>query len=74
MFNNNFLPCFLNYVSFNFLGSGFGIPNWDFLGTTMVTGTHIRLTPNQQGKHGAIWNRIVRTILELSSFHVEFRI
>ncbi len=40
-------------------GGGFGIPNWDFLGSTMVTGSHIRLTPDAQSKFGALWNRIV---------------
>lgn len=37
-------------------GSGFGIANWDFLGSTMLTNTHIRLTPNEQSFQGAIWN------------------
>ncbi|EDV22881.1 uncharacterized protein TRIADDRAFT_28425 [Trichoplax adhaerens] len=31
---------------------------WDFTGSTIVTGTHIRLTPDHQSKAGAIWNRI----------------
>ncbi|TRY76271.1 hypothetical protein TCAL_12004 [Tigriopus californicus] len=39
-------------------GSGFGIPNWDFQGSTMVTGTHVRLTADTQSQQGAIWNRI----------------
>lgn len=38
-------------------GAGFSIPNWDFLGSTMVTGTHIRLTQDLQSKQGAIWNK-----------------
>lgn len=37
-------------------GTGFGIANWDFSGSTIVTSTHIRLTPNEQSKQGAIWN------------------
>jgi len=37
-------------------GSGFGITNWDYYGNTIVTSTHIRLTPNEQSKQGAIWN------------------
>jgi len=41
-------------------GSGFGIANWDFLGSTMLTNTHIRLTPNEQSHQGAIWNTHVR--------------
>ena len=43
-----------------FIGSGFGIANWDFLGSTMLTNTHIRLTPNEQSFQGAIWNTHVR--------------
>lgn len=37
-------------------GTGFGMHNWDFVGSTMVTGSHVRLTPNEQSKQGAIWN------------------
>lgn len=38
--------------------SGFGIPNWDFLGSTMVTGNYVRLTPDAQSAQGAIWNKV----------------
>jgi len=38
--------------------SGFGVPGWDFQGSTMVTNSYIRLTPDQQGRQGALWNRI----------------
>lgn len=41
------------------LGTGFGIPNWDFLGSVMVTGSYVRLTPNEQSKQGALWNKLV---------------
>jgi len=39
-------------------GSGFGVPNWDFQGSTMVTSSHIRLTPDQRSKQGALWNKM----------------
>ena len=35
------------------------IPNWDFFGSTIVTQSFIRLTPDQQSKQGGIFNRIV---------------
>lgn len=35
------------------------IPNWDFMGNTMVTNNYIRLTPDAQSKQGAIWNTVV---------------
>jgi len=39
-------------------GSGFGVPNWDFQGSTMVTSNYVRLTPDQKSKQGALWNKI----------------
>jgi len=39
-------------------GAGFGVPNWDFLGSTMVTSNYIRLTPDQRSKQGALWNKV----------------
>lgn len=36
------------------------VPNWDFYGSTIVTQTFIRLTPDQQSKQGGLFNRIVR--------------
>ena len=39
-------------------GSGFGVPNWDFQGSTMVTSNYIRLTPDQRSKQGALWNKV----------------
>jgi len=41
-----------------FQSSGFGMPYWDFLGSTMVTDSHVRLTANKQSQRGAIWNKI----------------
>lgn len=37
-------------------GSGFALPYWDFIGSTMVTSNYIRLTPDIQSRSGAIWN------------------
>uniref|UniRef100_A0A8C4NBI0 Lectin, mannose binding 2 like n=1 Tax=Eptatretus burgeri TaxID=7764 RepID=A0A8C4NBI0_EPTBU len=31
---------------------------WDIIGSTMVTSQQVRLTPDQQSKQGAIWNRV----------------
>ncbi|XP_023342945.1 vesicular integral-membrane protein VIP36 [Eurytemora carolleeae] len=39
-------------------GAGFGVPNWDFLGSTMVTSNYVRLTPDQRSKQGALWNSV----------------
>jgi len=41
-----------------YTGTGFGVPNWDFLGSTMVTSNYIRLTSDDRSKQGAIWNKI----------------
>ena len=42
-----------------FSGTGFGVPNWDFLGSTMVTSNYIRLTSDDRSRQGAIWNKVV---------------
>ncbi|KAF2363153.1 Legume-like lectin [Trinorchestia longiramus] len=39
-------------------GTGTIIPNWDFLGTTMVTSNFIRLTADVQSQRGALWNKV----------------
>lgn len=39
-----------------FQGAGFGLPYWDFMGSTMVTSSHVRLTADQRSETGAIWN------------------
>ena len=41
------------------IGAGFGLPYWDFLGTTMVTSSHVRLTADKRSQTGAIWNNQV---------------
>lgn len=38
------------------------IPNWDFFGSTIVTQSYIRLTPDQQSRQGGIFNRIVNIL------------
>lgn len=39
-------------------GLGTSIPNWDFLGNTMVTNNYVRLTADAQSLRGAIWNKV----------------
>ncbi|KAH9391428.1 Vesicular integral-membrane protein VIP36 [Tyrophagus putrescentiae] len=39
-------------------GSGMTIPNWDFIGNTMVTTSFIRLTTDTQSRLGGIWNKV----------------
>lgn len=34
---------------------------WDFSGSTLVTGSYIRLTPDERSKQGSVWNTVVRT-------------
>ncbi|XP_065919379.1 vesicular integral-membrane protein VIP36-like [Dysidea avara] len=41
-----------------YTGAGMDIPNWDFVGSTMVASSYIRLTPDRQSKQGALWNKI----------------
>jgi len=41
-----------------YTGTGFGVPNWDFLGSTMVTSNYIRLTSDDRSRQGAIWNKV----------------
>jgi len=56
-----------------FQGSGFGLPHWDFLGSTMVTDSYVRLTSNKQSQSGAIWNRIPVTARNWE-LQVQFRV
>ncbi|MEQ2222157.1 VIP36-like protein, partial [Ilyodon furcidens] len=40
-------------------GLGFSSSSqWDLMGTAMVTPDHVRLTPDMQSRHGAVWSRI----------------
>ena len=36
------------------------IPHWDFVGSTMVASSYVRLTPDRQSKQGALWNTMVK--------------
>jgi len=39
-------------------GAGLSMPFWDFLGSTVITSSYIRLTADLQSKGGAIWNTV----------------
>ncbi|KAI8777721.1 vesicular integral-membrane protein VIP36-like [Biomphalaria glabrata] len=54
-------------------GSGMNVPQWDFLGSTMVTNNYIRLTPDRQSKMGAIWNN-VPCIVRSWELHIQFKV
>ncbi|CAL1547677.1 unnamed protein product [Lymnaea stagnalis] len=54
-------------------GSGMGVPHWDFLGSTIVTNSHIRLTPDRQSKFGAIWNN-VHCSSQNWELHIQFKV
>lgn len=40
-------------------GAGPSIPYWDFLGSTFISSSYIRLTPDHQSKKGGLWNNVV---------------
>lgn len=40
-------------------GTGMDIPNWEFGGTSVVTSSYVRLTPDRQSKQGNLWNTAV---------------
>ena len=50
------------------------VPYFDILGSTMVTSQQIRLTPNTQGRQGAIWNSVVRWQLTRARYHQSQRL
>lgn len=54
-------------------GSGMTIPYWDFIGSTFVTNSYIRLTPDLQSKSGAIWNHLPCTSPHWE-VHVSFKV
>lgn len=54
-------------------GSGSFIPNWDFLGSTLITSNYIRLTPDLQSKQGALWNSIPCFVRNWE-LHVQFKV
>lgn len=42
------------------------IPNWDFAGSTIVTNSFIRLTPDEQSRSGSLWNKVVSLPVNLT--------
>ena len=49
-------PCNILYF---FVGAGPSIPYWDFHGSTFISTSYIRLTPDHQSKTGGLWNSVV---------------
>lgn len=39
-------------------GAGVDMPFWDFGGSTVVTSSYVRLTPDRQSKQGSLWNNV----------------
>lgn len=54
-------------------GSGMTIPYWDFIGSTFVTNSYIRLTPDLQSKSGAIWNQMPCNTINWE-VHINFKV
>ena len=46
-------------IFFFLLGAGPSIPYWDFHGSTFLSTSYIRLTPDHQSKKGGLWNSVV---------------
>ncbi|CAL9707483.1 unnamed protein product [Knipowitschia caucasica] len=46
---------------------------WDFWGSTLVTSSYVRLTPDERSKQGSIWNT-VPCYLKDWEMHVQFKI
>ncbi|KAK3095638.1 hypothetical protein FSP39_017016 [Pinctada imbricata] len=54
-------------------GSGLAVPQWDFVGTTMVTNNFVRLTSDHQSRQGAIWNT-QPCMIKNWELHVQFKV
>ncbi|KAH9529946.1 Vesicular integral-membrane protein VIP36 [Dermatophagoides farinae] len=54
-------------------GTGMTIPNWDIIGHTIVSSNFIRITPDQQSRHGGLWNKVPITF-PYWEVHLEFKI
>ncbi|KAK6186268.1 hypothetical protein SNE40_008338 [Patella caerulea] len=54
-------------------GSGMSVPLWDFVGNTLVTNSHIRLTSDHQSIRGAIWNNVPCYVRNWE-LHVNFKV
>ncbi|XP_007555099.1 vesicular integral-membrane protein VIP36 isoform X2 [Poecilia formosa] len=51
-----------------------GVGNqWDFWGSTLVTSSYVRLTPDERSKQGSIWNT-VPCYLKDWEMHVQFKV
>jgi len=46
---------------------------WDYIGSTIVTNSYVRLTPDQQSRKGAIWNKMP-CFLRNWELHVNFKV
>ena len=55
-------PRLLILINYHILGSGLTMPFWDFMGSVIVSGNYVRLTPDLQSKSGALWNSVVSFI------------
>ena len=42
------------------------VPFWEFGGSTVVTSSYVRLTPDRQSKRGILWNTVVSKSLVIS--------
>ena len=42
------------------------VPNWEFGGSTVVTSSYVRLTPDRQSKKGVLWNTVVSMMDSIS--------
>ena len=47
------------------------VPFWEFGGSTVVTSSYVRLTPDRQSKRGVLWNTVVsgamKSFMQLAS-------
>lgn len=50
--------CFCALIQSLLCPAGVG-GQWDFSGSTLVTSSYIRLTPDERSKQGSIWNTVV---------------
>ncbi|CAC5422571.1 LMAN2 [Mytilus coruscus] len=54
-------------------GSGASMPLWDFVGSTLVTNSYVRLTSDHQSRQGGIWNTQPCHIKNWE-LHVQFKV
>lgn len=46
-----------------------GSSHWELMGYAMVTTDQVRLTPDMQSRQGAVWSRIVSTLMDKMKHH-----